>query len=51
MPIVSVLETQKHLAERVSQLAEYADGSGVRLALEPLNPMFGGNRTCLFTGC
>ncbi|NRB32134.1 MAG: sugar phosphate isomerase/epimerase [Rhizobiaceae bacterium] len=44
-----VLETQKHLAERVSQLAEYADGSGVRLALEPLNPMFGGNRTCLFT--
>ena len=44
-----VLESQKILAERVSELADYAKGSGVRLALEPLNPMFGGNRTCLFT--
>ncbi|MEP4293588.1 MAG: sugar phosphate isomerase/epimerase family protein [Rhizobiaceae bacterium] len=44
-----VLESQKILAERVAQLADYADGTGVQLALEPLNPMFGGNRTCLFT--
>lgn len=44
-----VLETQKILAERVAELIDHADGSGVRLALEPLNPMFGGNRTCLFT--
>ncbi|MCE2739826.1 MAG: TIM barrel protein, partial [Rhodobacter sp.] len=26
-----------------------AAAAGVSLALEPLNPMFGGNRTCLFT--
>ncbi len=44
-----VLESQKKLADRVSDLAEYAAKTGVNLALEPLNPMFGGNRTCLFT--
>lgn len=44
-----VAETQRILADRVSQLAEYAAPRGVNLALEPLNPMFGGNRTCLMT--
>lgn len=44
-----VLETQKILADRVATLAPYAAERGVRLALEPLNPMFGGNRTCLMT--
>ena len=44
-----VAETQKILAERVAALADYAAERGVRLALEPLNPMFGGNRTCLMT--
>ncbi len=44
-----VLDSQKVLAERVARLAEYAGDRGVKLALEPLNPMFGGNRTCLFT--
>jgi sugar phosphate isomerase/epimerase len=44
-----VIETQKILAERVADLAPYAAECGVSLALEPLNPMFGGNRTCLFT--
>ena len=44
-----VFESQKILADRLAELATHAEGSGVRLALEPLNPMFGGNRTCLFT--
>lgn len=44
-----IAESQKVLAERVALLAEYAAKSDVHLALEPLNPMFGGNRTCLFT--
>ena len=44
-----VLESQKHLAERVAALAEFAAPLGVSLALEPLNPMFGGNRSCIFT--
>jgi sugar phosphate isomerase/epimerase len=44
-----VAETQKRLAERVADLAPYAAERRVALALEPLNPMFGGNRTCLFT--
>ncbi len=42
-------ETQKRLAERIAILAPIAAAQGVSLALEPLNPMFGGNRTCLFT--
>ena len=42
-------ETQKRLAEKIATLAPHAAAAGVRLALEPLNPMFGGNRTCLFT--
>ena len=37
------------LADRVARIAPYAAERGVSLALEPLNPMFGGNRTCLFT--
>ncbi|MBO6638008.1 MAG: sugar phosphate isomerase/epimerase [Roseitalea sp.] len=44
-----VAETQKILAGRVADLAPYAAERNVKLALEPLNPMFGGNRTCLFT--
>jgi sugar phosphate isomerase/epimerase len=44
-----VLESQKILADRLATLAPYAAERGVRLALEPLNPMFGGNRTVLMT--
>lgn len=44
-----VLESQKILADRVAALAPYAAERGVKLALEPLNPMFGGNRTCIMT--
>lgn len=42
-------ESRKRLAERVAAIAGYAAERGVKLALEPLNPMFGGNRTCLMT--
>ena len=42
-------ESHKVLAERVAWMAEYAATRHVKLALEPLNPMFGGNRTCIFT--
>jgi sugar phosphate isomerase/epimerase len=44
-----VLESQKILADRLASLAPYAAERGVNLALEPLNPMFGGNRTVLMT--
>ncbi len=44
-----IAETQARLADRVAALAQHAADCGVALALEPLNPMFGGNRTCLFT--
>jgi sugar phosphate isomerase/epimerase len=41
--------SRKRLTDRVARHAEHAAQSTVKLALEPLNPMFGGNRTCLFT--
>ncbi len=41
--------SQMKLASRVGDHAEYAAERNVRLALEPLNPMFGGNRTVLMT--
>lgn len=44
-----VIETQKRLAERMADAAPLAAAAGLSLALEPLNPMFGGNRTCIFT--
>ena len=44
-----VLESQKILADRLATLAPHAAERGVNLALEPLNPMFGGNRTVLMT--
>lgn len=42
-------DTVNRLADRLVTLAPRAAAAGVSLALEPLNPMFGGNRTCLFT--
>ena len=44
-----VADSQRILTERIAVLAEHAAAAGVKIALEPLNPMFGGNRTCLFT--
>lgn len=42
-------ESQKRLAERIARVSDRAAGCNVSLALEPLNPMFGGNRTCIMT--
>ena len=44
-----IVESQKFLADRLSKFSEYAKENDVSLALEPLNPMFGGNRTVLMT--
>lgn len=42
-------DSRKRLAERLADHAEFAARRDVNLALEPLNPMFGGNRSCIFT--
>ncbi|MGR3392910.1 sugar phosphate isomerase/epimerase family protein [Sagittula sp.] len=42
-------DSRKRLAGRIARHADHAAACNVRLALEPLNPMFGGNRTCVFT--
>ncbi|WP_305987097.1 sugar phosphate isomerase/epimerase [Roseibium sp. MMSF_3544] len=44
-----LLDSQKRLAERIAAVADYAADRSVSLAIEPLNPMFGGNRTCVMT--
>ncbi len=42
-------ESLKLVADRVAEAAPYAAQRGVKLALEPLNPVYGGNRSCLTT--
>ena len=37
------------VAEGTAKLLEYARAAGVRLALEPLHPMYAGDRSCLCT--
>jgi sugar phosphate isomerase/epimerase len=44
-----VSESLKLVADRVAEAAPYAAERGVKLALEPLNPVYGGNRSCLVT--
>lgn len=42
-------ESLKLVTDRVAEAAPYAAARGVKLALEPLNPVYGGNRSCLTT--
>jgi sugar phosphate isomerase/epimerase len=42
-------ESLKIVAERTAAIAPYAAECNVRLALEPLNPVYAGNRSCLTT--
>lgn len=42
-------ESLKIVADRVADLAGYAAERHVKLALEPLNPVYAGNRSCLTT--
>lgn len=42
-------ESLKRVAETVAAMAPLADRRGVRLALEPLHPVYGGDRSCLVT--
>lgn len=44
-----IFESQKRLADRLSSICDFAAQHRVMLALEPLNPMFGGNRTCIMS--
>lgn len=44
-----VSESLKRVTDRVAAAAPYAQARGVKLALEPLNPVYGGNRSCLTT--
>ena len=42
-------DSLKIVAEHVSKAAEYAQQCNVKLALEPLHPVYAGNRSCLVT--
>jgi sugar phosphate isomerase/epimerase len=45
----SMTESLKQVTDIVAEAAPYAAKSNVILALEPLNPVYGGNRSCLVT--
>ncbi|MBB5701989.1 sugar phosphate isomerase/epimerase [Ochrobactrum daejeonense] len=42
-------ESLRIVADRIADLASYARDRHVKLALEPLNPVYAGNRSCLTT--
>lgn len=42
-------ESLNEVAQIVAEMAPYSYKAGVKLALEPLNPVYGGNRSCLVT--
>lgn len=42
-------DSLKLIAERIAEIAPYAALNKVKLALEPLNPVYAGNRCCLNT--
>ena len=42
-------DSLKIVADRVAEAAPFAAARGVKLALEPLNPVYCGNRSCLVT--
>ncbi|WP_145398963.1 sugar phosphate isomerase/epimerase family protein [Paracoccus sulfuroxidans] len=44
-----IADSLRIVTDRVAEAAPYAAARGVRLALEPLNPVYGGNRSCLTT--
>ncbi|MCG4273552.1 sugar phosphate isomerase/epimerase family protein [Acetobacter senegalensis] len=44
-----VEESLKLVAGYLEEVVPYADACGVKLALEPLNPAYGGDRSCLTT--
>ncbi|WP_272849020.1 sugar phosphate isomerase/epimerase family protein [Paracoccus alcaliphilus] len=44
-----VTDSLRLVTDRVAEAAPYAASRGVRLALEPLNPVYGGDRSCLTT--
>ncbi|MDB5661515.1 MAG: putative endonuclease [Cypionkella sp.] len=44
-----VNESLKRVTAQVAEAAPYAAARGVKLALEPLNPVYAGNRSCLTT--
>lgn len=44
-----VADSLARLADRAAEAAPHAAACGVRLALEPLNPVYGGDRSCLVT--
>lgn len=45
----SMRESLKQVRDMVGEAAVFAAARNVRLALEPLHPMYGGNRSCLVT--
>lgn len=48
-PDVPLTEARKQIADGVAVVAPYAEAAGVRLAIEPLHPMYAGDRCAVNT--
>ena len=46
---VGISESLKLVTARVAAALPHAEAAGIKLALEPLNPVYAGNRSCLTT--
>ena len=40
-------EARRHVADGLAKLLPYAESNGVKLAIEPLHPMYAGDRSCV----
>ena len=47
VPGMPLAEARKHVAEGIAAVVDHAEAAGVNLAIEPLHPMYAGDKSCI----